>query len=102
MKPQPKLLFIVVILFSFTLFSSRCSYFFFIGFPLRPEQNLYKNIILLKILGNYLSNEWSFALNGGPRKKLCPFYFTEEEVMPVLLYCRVLSRKLQNARPLVF
>jgi hypothetical protein len=74
MKPQPMLLFIVVILFSFTLFSSRCSYIFFIDFPLRPEQNLYKNIVLLKSLENYLSNEWSFALNGGPRKKLCLFY----------------------------
>jgi hypothetical protein len=76
MKPQPKLIFTVVILFSFTLFSSRCSCHFFIDFPLHPEQNIYKNISLLKSIWNYLSNKWPFVLNGARRKKLCPFYFS--------------------------
>jgi hypothetical protein len=29
-------------------------------FPLCPEQNIYRNIALLKSLWNYLSNVWSF------------------------------------------
>jgi hypothetical protein len=45
-------------------------------FPLCPEQNIYWNIALLKILWNYLSNVWSFIENGVQTRKLCPFYFS--------------------------
>jgi hypothetical protein len=76
MKLQPKLLFVLVIIISFTLFLSCCSCLFFIDFPLHPEQNIYKYIALLKSRWNYISNKWSSILNGARRKKLCPFYFS--------------------------
>jgi hypothetical protein len=46
----------------------------FHGFPLCPEQNIYRNIALLKSLWNYLSNVWSFIENGVQTRELCPFY----------------------------
>jgi hypothetical protein len=45
-------------------------------FPLHPEQNIYKNAAVLKSIRNYLSNEWSFILNGAWMKELCLFYFS--------------------------
>jgi hypothetical protein len=48
----------------------------FHGFPLCPEQNIYRNIALLTILWNYLSNVWSFIGNGVQTRELCPFYFS--------------------------
>jgi hypothetical protein len=48
----------------------------FHGFPLCPEQNIYRNIGLLKSLWNYLSNVWSFIENGVQTRELCPFYFS--------------------------
>jgi hypothetical protein len=45
-------------------------------FPLCPEQNIYRNIALLKSLWNYLSNVWSFIENGVQTRELCPFYFS--------------------------
>jgi hypothetical protein len=45
-------------------------------FPLCPEQNIYRNIALLKCLWNYLSNVWSFIKNGVQTRELCPFYFS--------------------------
>ena len=78
MKTSPKLLFIIVIvivIFSI-LFSSRCSCLFFVESLLYTQQNIYQNITLLKILWNYLSNEWSFALNGVQTRELWPFCFS--------------------------
>jgi hypothetical protein len=57
------------------LFSSSPCCLFFMDFPLCPEQNIYRNIDLLKILWNYLSNVWSFIKNGVQTRWLCPFYF---------------------------
>jgi hypothetical protein len=48
----------------------------FHGFPLCTEQNIYRNIALLKILWNYLSNVWSFIENGVQTRELCLFYFS--------------------------
>jgi hypothetical protein len=48
----------------------------FHGFPFCPEQNIYINISILKILWNYLSNVWSFVENGVQTRELCPFYFS--------------------------
>jgi hypothetical protein len=61
------LLFLVLIISLLSLFH---------GFPLCPEQNIYWNIALLKILWNYLSNVWSFIKNGVQTRELCPFYFS--------------------------
>jgi hypothetical protein len=49
---------------------------FFMDLPLCPEQNIYRNIALLKILWNYLSNVWPFIENGVQTRELCPFYFS--------------------------
>src|SRR6185312_4650466 len=64
MKTSPKLAFIVIIVIFSILFSSRCSCLFFVEYLLYTQQNIYQNISLSKSLSNYLSNEWSFALNG--------------------------------------
>jgi hypothetical protein len=48
---------------------------FFHRFPLCPEQNIYRNIALLKSLWNYRSM-WSFIKNGVQTRELCPFYFS--------------------------
>jgi hypothetical protein len=61
------LLFLVLIISLLSLFHR---------FPLCPEQNIYRNIALLKILWNYLSNVWSFIENGVQTSELCPFYFS--------------------------
>jgi hypothetical protein len=45
-------------------------------FPLCSEQNICRNIALLKSLWNYLSNVWSFIENGVQTRELCPFYFS--------------------------
>jgi hypothetical protein len=45
-------------------------------FPLCPEQNIYRNIALLKSLWNYLSYVWPFIENGVQTRELCPFYFS--------------------------
>jgi hypothetical protein len=58
------------------LFSSSPCCLFFMEFLLCPEQNIYRNIALLKILWNYLSNVWSFIQNGIQTRELCPFYFS--------------------------
>ena len=92
MKTSPKLLFIVVIVIFSILFSSRCSCLFFMESLLYTQQNIYQNIDLLKCLWNYLSNEWSFALNGVQIRELCPFHFWR---------C-VLSRNFQSAQPSMF
>src|SRR6185369_15458654 len=92
MKTSPKLLFIVVIVIFSILFSSHCSCLFFVEYLLYTQQNIYQNIDLLKILQNYLSNEWSFALNGVQTRELCPFHFWR---------C-VLSRNFQGAQPSIF
>jgi hypothetical protein len=42
-------------------------------FPLCPEQNIYRNIALLKSLWNYLSNVWSFIESVVQTRELCPF-----------------------------
>jgi len=76
MKTSPKLLFIVVIVIFSILFSSRCSCLFFVESLLYTQQNIYQNIDLLKSLWNYLSNEWSLALNGVQTRELWPFYFS--------------------------
>ena len=92
MKTSPKLAFIVIIVIFSILFSSRCSCLFFMESLLYTQQNIYQNIDLLKILRNYLSNEWSFALNGVQMRELCPFHFWR---------C-VLSRNFQSAQPSMF
>jgi hypothetical protein len=61
------LLFLVLVISLLSLFH---------GFPLCTEQNIYRNIVLLKSLWNYLSNVWSFIENGVQRRELCPFYFS--------------------------
>ena len=76
MKTLPKLPFIVVIVIFSILFSSRCSCLFFVDSLLCTQQNIYRNIDLLKNLWNYLSNEWSLALNGVQTRELWPFYFS--------------------------
>jgi hypothetical protein len=48
----------------------------FHGFPICPEQNIYRNIDLLKSLWKYLSNMWSFIENGVQTREICPFYFS--------------------------
>jgi hypothetical protein len=58
------------------LFSSSPCCLFFMDFPLCTEQNIYRNIDLLKSLWNYLSNVWSFIENGVQTRELCPFYFS--------------------------
>jgi hypothetical protein len=58
------------------LFSSSPCCLFFMDFPLCPEQNIYRNIALLKSLWNYLSNMWSFIENGVKTRELCLFYFS--------------------------
>jgi hypothetical protein len=45
-------------------------------FPLCTEQNIYRNISLLKSLWNYLSNVWSFIENGVQTRELRTFYFS--------------------------
>jgi hypothetical protein len=45
-------------------------------FPLCPEQNIYRNINLLKSLWNYLSNMWSFIESRVQTRELCLFYFS--------------------------
>ena len=92
MKTSPKLPFIVVIVIFSILFSLRCSCLFFVESLLYTQQNIYQNIALLKSLWNYLSNEWSFALNGVQTRELCPFHFWR---------C-VLSRNFQSAQPSMF
>ena len=92
MKASPKLPFIVVIVIFSILFSSCCSYLFFVESLLYTQQNIYQNIDLLKCLWNYLSNEWSFILNGFQTRELCPFHFW---------HC-VLSRNFQSAQPSMF
>ena len=92
MKASRKLPFIVVIVIFSILFSSRCSCLFFVEYLLYTKQNIYQNIALSKILLNYLSNEWSFALNGVQTRELCPFHFWR---------C-VLSRNFQSAQPSIF
>jgi hypothetical protein len=57
------------------LFSSSPCCLLFMDFPLCPEQNIYRNIHLLKSLWNYLFNVWSFIENGVQTRDLCPFYF---------------------------
>ena len=76
MKVSPNLPFIVVIVIFSILFSSRCSCLFFVESLLYTQQNIYQNIVLLKSLWNYLSNEWSFALNGVQTRELWLFYFS--------------------------
>ena len=76
MKTSPKLAFIVIIVIFSILFSSRCSCLFFVESLLYTQQNIYQNIALLKSLWNYLSNKWSFALNGVQTRELWPFYFS--------------------------
>jgi hypothetical protein len=44
--------------------------FLFHRFPLCSEQNIYRNIVLLKSLLNYLSNVWSFIKNGVQTREL--------------------------------
>ena len=73
MKASPKLPFIVVIVIFSILFSSRCSWLFFVESLLYTQHNIYQNIDLLKCLWNYLSNEWSFILNRVQTRELCPF-----------------------------
>jgi hypothetical protein len=58
------------------LFSSSPCCLLFMDFPLCPEQNIYRNIPLLKSLWNYLSNVWSFIKNGVQTREVCPFYFS--------------------------
>jgi hypothetical protein len=53
------------------LFSSYPCCLFFMDFPFCPEQNIYRNIPLLKSLWNYLSNVWSFIENGVQTRELC-------------------------------
>src|SRR6185369_7240592 len=72
MKASPKLPFIVVIVIFSILFSLRCSCLFFVESLLYTQHNIYQNIDILKSLRNYLSNEWSFALNGVQTRELCP------------------------------
>jgi hypothetical protein len=45
-------------------------------FPLCPEQNICRNIALLKILWNYLSNVLSLIENGVQTREICSFYFS--------------------------
>jgi hypothetical protein len=59
------------------LFSSSPCCLFFMDSPLCPEQNIYRNIALLKSLWNYLSNVWSFIENGVQTMELCTFYFSD-------------------------
>ena len=76
MKPQPILLFIVGILISFTLFSSRCSSSLLRGFsPASRIEHIPKYSSIENFI-NYLSNKWSFALNGVQTRELWPFYFS--------------------------
>jgi hypothetical protein len=58
------------------LFSSSTFCLFFMDFPLFLEQNIYRNIALLKSSWNYLSNVWSFIENGVQTRELCLFYFS--------------------------
>src|SRR6185312_5421045 len=76
MKTSPKRAFIVIIVIFSILFSSRYSCLFFVESLLYTQQNIYQNIDLLKCLRNYLSNEWSLALNGVETRELSPFYFS--------------------------
>jgi hypothetical protein len=66
----------VVIIISSFLFSSSPYCLFFHGFPICPEQNIYRNIALFKSLWNYLSNVWSFIKNGVQTRELCLIYFS--------------------------
>ena len=91
MKASPKLLLVVIVIFSI-LFSSCCSCLFFMESLMYTQQNIYQNIALLKSLWNFLSNKWSFALNGVQTRELCPFHFWR---------C-VLSRNFQSAQPSMF
>src|SRR6185312_14902286 len=56
-------------------FSIICCCLFFIEFLDHPAQNMYQNSTPLQGASNYLSNKWSFALNGLRIKKLCLFYY---------------------------
>jgi hypothetical protein len=76
MESLVALLFNVVITISSFLFSSSLCCLFFMDFPHCPEQNIYRNIALLKSLWNYLSNVWSFIENGVQTRELWPFYFS--------------------------
>ena len=75
-KPQPKLLFIVVILISFTLISSCCSSPLLCRFSPASRIEHIPKYISIKNLWTYLSNKWSFALNGVQTRELWPFYFS--------------------------
>jgi hypothetical protein len=61
------LLFLILIVSLLSLFH---------GFPLCTEQNIYRNIALLKSLWNYLPSMWLFIENGVQTRELCPFYFS--------------------------
>jgi hypothetical protein len=56
------------------LFSSSLCCLFFMDFPC-PEQNIYRNIALLKRLWNYLSRV-VIHRNGVQTRELCTFYFS--------------------------
>jgi len=76
MKASLKPPFIIVIVIFSILFSLRWSCLFFVESLLYTKLNIYQNIALLKSLWNYLSNKWSFALNGAQTRELWPFYFS--------------------------
>jgi hypothetical protein len=71
------------------LFSSSPCCLFFLGFPICPEQNIYQNIALFKILWNYLSNVWSFIKNGVQTSELCPLFYFSAACCPKLISGRV-------------
>jgi hypothetical protein len=60
----------------------------FHGFPLCTEQNIYRNIALLKSLWNYLFSVWQFIENGVQTRELCLFYFSIA-CCPKLIFGRV-------------
>ena len=76
MKPQPKLLFIVVILISFTLFTSRCSLPLLHGFsPASRIEHIQKYSSIEMFMK--LPFQWVVIhLKGARMKELCPFQFS--------------------------